>query len=421
MSEPLVLRADAEGVATLTLNRPDKLNALTVGMFRELRSHVAALAGDDHIACVVLRGAGKCFSAGHDLADIATGEAVPSRGWHSETLRLMEKLPKPVIAAVHGHCYTGALEVALACDFIVASETARFGDTRWALVAEVPTAEAFAAIAELKAMNRTAMMRLLASSVAVLVLTIVAVTWYAKRMRAPIQSVLDTIEVAARGDLTSTLAIDSRNEIGRMATRFGELMHSLRDSLGAIKEQGRALKASSTDLTGVAGDIAAEITQMNEKTHTVSSSTNQMSGNIASVAAAVEETSSNIENVAAAVEEMSTNLSAVSENMEGMVANVNAVAGAVTGMSESLGSVEKSSTQAAEIATRAASAAEQTNRTMQKLGDAAQQIGKVVGVINDIAEQTNLLALNAAIEAHEQVAHFRERDRIGESRESGGR
>ena len=135
MSEPLVLRADAEGVATLTLNRPDKLNALTVGMFRELRSHVAALAGDDHIACVVLRGAGKCFSAGHDLADIATGEAVPSRGWHSETLRLMEKLPKPVIAAVHGHCYTGALEVALACDFIVASETARFGDThaKWAL------------------------------------------------------------------------------------------------------------------------------------------------------------------------------------------------------------------------------------------------------------------------------------------------
>lgn len=132
---PLVLRADADGVATLTLNRPDKLNALTVGMFRELRAHVEALKADDSIGCVVLRGAGKCFSAGHDLGDIAEGEAVPSRGWHSETLRLMEKLPKPVIAAVHGHCYTGALEVALACDFIVASETARFGDThaKWAL------------------------------------------------------------------------------------------------------------------------------------------------------------------------------------------------------------------------------------------------------------------------------------------------
>lgn len=132
---PLVLRTDAVGVATLTLNRPDKLNALTVGMFRELRAHVEALKSDDSIGCVILRGAGKCFSAGHDLGDIAEGEAVPSRGWHSETLRLMEKLPKPVIAAVHGHCYTGALEVALACDFIVASDTARFGDThaKWAL------------------------------------------------------------------------------------------------------------------------------------------------------------------------------------------------------------------------------------------------------------------------------------------------
>lgn len=132
---PLVMREDRDGLATLTLNRPDKLNALTVGVFRELRAHVEAIRNDDSVQCVVLRGAGRCFSAGHDLADIATGEEVPSRGWHSETLRLMEKLPQPVIAAVHGHCYTGALEVALACDFIVAADNARFGDThaKWAL------------------------------------------------------------------------------------------------------------------------------------------------------------------------------------------------------------------------------------------------------------------------------------------------
>lgn len=131
----LVKRTDAERVTTLTLNRPDKLNALTVAMFRELRAHVEALKDDESVGCVILRGAGKCFSAGHDLADIGQGEVVPSRGWHSETLRLMEKLPQPVVAAVHGHCYTGALEVALACDFIVASDNARFGDThaKWAL------------------------------------------------------------------------------------------------------------------------------------------------------------------------------------------------------------------------------------------------------------------------------------------------
>ena len=131
----LVLREDNTGLALLTLNRPDKLNALTVGMFQELRAHVLDIARDDSVRCVVVRGAGKCFSAGHDLKDIASGEAVPSRGWHSETLRLLEKLPKPVIAAVHGHCYTGALEVALAADFIIAAESAKFADThsKWAL------------------------------------------------------------------------------------------------------------------------------------------------------------------------------------------------------------------------------------------------------------------------------------------------
>ncbi|MEQ9435840.1 enoyl-CoA hydratase/isomerase family protein [Hyphomonas sp.] len=131
----LVTREDKDGLALLTLNRPDKLNSLTVGMFRELRAHVIALKKDETIGCVVLRGAGRCFSAGHDLGDIAEGEKVPSPGWHSETLRMLETLPQPVIAAVHGHCYTGALEVALAADFIIAADTAKFGDThaKWAL------------------------------------------------------------------------------------------------------------------------------------------------------------------------------------------------------------------------------------------------------------------------------------------------
>ena len=124
-----ILREDFDGWSQLTLNRPDKLNSLDVEMFGLLREHVADLSASTGIGCVVLRGAGKCFSAGHDLGGIAEGESPPSKGWHSETLRLIEKLPIPVVAAVHGHCYTGALEVALAADFIIASETARFGDT----------------------------------------------------------------------------------------------------------------------------------------------------------------------------------------------------------------------------------------------------------------------------------------------------
>ena len=145
MSEK-ILREDFDGWAQLTLNRPEKLNSLDVEMFRDLRLQIEDLARSNDVGCVILRGAGKCFSAGHDLGGIAEGEHPPSKGWHSETLRMLEKLPIPVVAAVHGHCYTGALEVALAADFIIASDTARFGDTHakfalvpvWGMSARLP-------------------------------------------------------------------------------------------------------------------------------------------------------------------------------------------------------------------------------------------------------------------------------------------
>jgi enoyl-CoA hydratase/carnithine racemase len=133
---PLVLREDQNGLATLTLNRPDKLNALTVAMFQELRTHVQQLAGEtETIGLVLLRGAGKCFSAGHDLADIAHGEKPPHPHFQADTIEMLAGLPQPVISAVHGHCYTGALELALAGDLIVAAASAKFADThaRWAL------------------------------------------------------------------------------------------------------------------------------------------------------------------------------------------------------------------------------------------------------------------------------------------------
>jgi enoyl-CoA hydratase/carnithine racemase len=133
---PLVLRDDQDGLATLTLNRPEKLNALNVEMFIELRDHVDRIANQpESTGLVVLRGAGKCFSAGHDLQDIARGERPPRANFQAETIERLANLPQPVIAAVHGHCYTGALELALAGDLIFAAESAKFADThaRWAL------------------------------------------------------------------------------------------------------------------------------------------------------------------------------------------------------------------------------------------------------------------------------------------------
>lgn len=124
------------GVAVLTLNRPEVLNALSPALFVELREHVDRIRGQAaETGCVILRGEGRSFSAGNDLKAIGSGESAPSRHFQAETLDAIEQLPQPVIAAVQGHCYTGALELALACDLMVCGETARFSDThgKWGM------------------------------------------------------------------------------------------------------------------------------------------------------------------------------------------------------------------------------------------------------------------------------------------------
>ena len=133
--DDLVLRHDNNGVTTLTLNRPDKLNALTPGSFVALRGHLDAIAADDSVACVVLCGAGRSFCAGHDLGSIATGERAPSKHFEPETVDALDRLSKPTIAQIHGHCFTGGLELALACDLLIAADSTKMGDThgQWGL------------------------------------------------------------------------------------------------------------------------------------------------------------------------------------------------------------------------------------------------------------------------------------------------
>ena len=135
MTADLVIRSDSAGVATLTLNRPDKLNALTPAVFVALRAHLDAIAADPSVACVVLMGAGRSFCAGHDLAAIADHAAASNPHFEAETIDALEALPQPTFARLHGHCFTGGLELALGCDILLAAESSRLGDThgQWGL------------------------------------------------------------------------------------------------------------------------------------------------------------------------------------------------------------------------------------------------------------------------------------------------
>jgi enoyl-CoA hydratase len=133
----LVRRENSGGVATLWLNRPEKCNALTKEVFEALDVHVNAIGRESKkVGLVILRGEGAHFSAGYDMAEVlAHVKAHAKPHFHSEVIQKIANLPQPVISAVQGHCSTGALELALAADLIVASESASFSDVyaRWGL------------------------------------------------------------------------------------------------------------------------------------------------------------------------------------------------------------------------------------------------------------------------------------------------
>ena len=134
MKYELIQYEKADGVATITLNRPDQLNALNHQTFDEMLDAIADTASDPEARVLVLKGNGRAFSAGDDLKGMGT----PSRRIGSDSLseqmegpprmvRALRALLKPVIAQLHGYALGGAFEIALAADLIVAAEDARLG------------------------------------------------------------------------------------------------------------------------------------------------------------------------------------------------------------------------------------------------------------------------------------------------------
>ena len=124
------------GVATVTLNRPDKLNSLMGAMMLELYSALGAAAQDEAVRAVVLTGAGRAFCAGQDLADPAMspkpGSNAPAdigdvvETFYSPLIRRLRALPKPVVCAVNGVAAGAGANIALACDIVIAVQTASF-------------------------------------------------------------------------------------------------------------------------------------------------------------------------------------------------------------------------------------------------------------------------------------------------------
>ena len=130
LNEPILLRQDREGIAILTLNRPQARNAISIALMEELSVALAALARDPAVKVVILAAAGPAFCAGHDLKELRSlprREAYESVFRHcSEVMLAILRLPKPVIARVQGIATAAGCQLVASCDLAVAAEGARF-------------------------------------------------------------------------------------------------------------------------------------------------------------------------------------------------------------------------------------------------------------------------------------------------------
>ncbi len=136
MTDPILLRDDKDAIATLTLNTPKSLNALSEAMIAALQAQFDALREDSSIRAVILKGVGKAFCAGHDLKEMTAGRQASDAGRAyfgalftscAKMMTSIQRLPQPVIAEVHGIATAAGCQLVASCDMAVAAEGTRFG------------------------------------------------------------------------------------------------------------------------------------------------------------------------------------------------------------------------------------------------------------------------------------------------------
>lgn len=132
----LLRRDDADQIATLTMDAPERLNALSDGMLAELQSSLDAIGADDSIRAVIIRGTGKAFCAGHDLKEMQAGRQSEDAGAAyfadlfdrcARMMQTVQSIPQPVIAQVHGIATAAGCQLVATCDLAIAEEHTRFG------------------------------------------------------------------------------------------------------------------------------------------------------------------------------------------------------------------------------------------------------------------------------------------------------
>ena len=241
-----------------------------------------------------------------------------------------------------------------------------YKDLDWTVGVSAVSSEIMAPVAELGRINMLV-------ALIVVILAALAIFLIANSVAKPINGVVAGLKDAAEGegDLTKRLEINSKDEVGELASWFNIFIEKVQLIIRDVADNANQLNQSSGELSDISQQMTKGSEQASAKARTVSQSSVEMSSNMNSVAAAMEQASTNMSIVASAAEEMTATISEIASN------------------------TEKAST----ITGQAVSQASNASTQVDQLGQSAQEIGNVVETITEISEQVNLLALNATIEA----------------------
>ncbi|MDR3588630.1 MAG: methyl-accepting chemotaxis protein [Negativicutes bacterium] len=232
--------------------------------------------------------------------------------------------------------------------------------------------------AEYKARNT----RLLMTSGLIIVITIFLVTcigyYYANRTVRPILQLVAATDIVSKGDLTTTVSVDGKDEVGVLAVNFNAMVANLRNLVTQVSTLSEQVAASSEELTASSEQSVQ--------------AANQVTGSITNVAHGAEKQRELVNDTSAVVEQMSVNIEHIAVNTTQVADNSLRAAGSAQEGSASVNRAVRQMTQIEQTVTNSA-------QVVAKLGDRSKEIGQIVDTIAGIAGQTNLLALNAAIEA----------------------
>ena len=201
----------------------------------------------------------------------------------------------------------------------------------------------------------------------------VLVFFASKSITKPINDAVAGLKDIAEGegDLTKRLAVNSKDEVGEMATWLNTFLEKLQGIIKQIAENSNGVATNSNQLSSISANLLGGAEDTSQRSTNVATASEEMSANLNTVAAAMEESATNASMVATAAEQMSSTINEIAENAE----------------------------KARNVSSQAVGQADSAYAKMNELGEAADKIGKVTETITEISEQTNLLALNATIEA----------------------